>query len=148
GSRERSCRDDRSVATQARSECLVRWIGVMTTARGRGSILFLSVVLSGCKLAEAGASGESCLGVADKGIFCGLDPAEELHFPVGLSSDRVSAEVDRKHAVVVLAIDGFPRKVYPLGGSAALDVGKINLALRPGDRVELAPLLVEARTTE
>jgi uncharacterized protein YijF (DUF1287 family) len=48
----------------------------------------------------------------------------------------------------VLSVDGFPRKAYPLGGSAALDVGRIHLSLRPGDRAELAPLLLEARTME
>jgi uncharacterized protein YijF (DUF1287 family) len=120
----------------------------MTTARDGGSIVFLSIVLASCGRAEAGTTGESCLGVADKGIFADLDPRVQLQLPGGLASDRVSATVDRKHAVLVLSIDGFPRKVYPLGGSATLDVGRIHVALRPGDRSELAPLLVEARTTE
>jgi uncharacterized protein YijF (DUF1287 family) len=96
----------------------------------------------------AGGTAETCLGVADKGIFSDLDARVQLTLPSKLAADRVSAVVDRKHAVAVLSIDGFPRKAYPLGGSAALDVGKLHLALRPGDRAELAPLLTEARTTE
>jgi uncharacterized protein YijF (DUF1287 family) len=120
----------------------------MTTARHGGSILLLSIVLVGYRLAEAGISGEACLGVSDKGIFGDLDTKVQLQLPPGLATDRVSALVDRRHSVLVLSIDGFPRKAYPLGGPAALDIGKVHLALRPGDRVELAPLLVEARTTE
>lgn len=40
-----------------------------------------------------------------------------------------------------------PRKVYPLGGAARLAVGDRALALRPGDRAELAGLLAAARVT-
>jgi hypothetical protein len=52
----------------------------------------------------------------------------------------------------VVAIDGFPYKVYPLTGptgtptgTAPLQVGPHALALRPGDHAELAPLLSAER---
>ena len=84
--------------------------------------------------------GESCLGVADSGVFSDLDAQIQLHVPA-VSPDRVTAIVDRAHEILVLSIDGFPRKAYPLGGAATLDVGDMHLALRPGDRAELLPLL-------
>jgi len=95
---------------------------------------------------------ERALGVADRGIWSELDPEVQLTLPA-VSPARVSATVDREHQVLVLAIDGFPRKVYPLGGTATLAVGasgggSIELALRPGDRAELAPLLSRGRVTE
>jgi uncharacterized protein YijF (DUF1287 family) len=49
--------------------------------------------------------------------------------------------------VLVLSIDGAPRKVYPLGGPAWLAVGAQRLELRPGDRTELAGLVVAERLT-
>src|SRR5690348_10196 len=66
---------------------------------------------------------ERCLGVADKGIFADLDGEVQLALPAGLDAARVTATIDRTHAVVVLAIDGYPRKAYPLGGPASLTVG-------------------------
>ena len=46
--------------------------------------------------------------------------------------------VDAKHRVLVVEVDGFPRKAYPLGGTATLDGRRARtLALRPGDRAEL-----------
>src|SRR5262249_1500445 len=58
--------------------------------------------------------------------------------------------IDAKHGVLVLAIDGFPRKAYPLlhGRGATLDVGNHHLALRTGDRDELRPLLAADRISE
>jgi uncharacterized protein YijF (DUF1287 family) len=94
------------------------------------------------------AKGESCLGVADKGIFPDLDDRVQLALPGKLDPARVSALVDRKHSVLVLSIDGYPRKAYPLGGTATLDIGRIALSLRPGDRDELRPLLADARISE
>jgi uncharacterized protein YijF (DUF1287 family) len=67
--------------------------------------------------------------------------------PAGLTADRVSARIDDAHHVLVLAIDGAPRKPYPLAGPATLTIGDHTLALRPGDRDELAPLLTAARLT-
>jgi len=92
--------------------------------------------------------GESCLGVTDKGIFSDLDETVQLALPAKLDPARVATLIDRTHAIVTVSIDGYPRKAYPLGGSATLQVGRFELALRPGDRDELRPLLAEARTSE
>lgn len=97
---------------------------------------------------EPAVHGESCLGVSDKGIWSDLDEKIQIPLPKDLTPDRVSARIDRKHALLVLAIDGFPRKAYPLGGPEALAVGAHELALRPGDRTELAKLLAEDRVAE
>ena len=95
------------------------------------------------------AAPEACLGLADKGVFSDLDPKVQLHLPAALDPARVAARVDPAHGVLVLSIDGFPRKAYPLGaaGSVSLAVGDTALALRPGDRDELRPLLAPARLT-
>ncbi|MDB4958180.1 MAG: hypothetical protein JWO36_5749 [Myxococcales bacterium] len=141
----------------------------MTTHRAFGS-MFLSLMISaGCESrgdaepiatsiapampkvggkAPTRAAPESCLGLADKGIFTDLDPKLQLALPAEVQSDRVTAVVDAKHGVLVLSIDGFPRKAYPLAGESALDVGRFHLALRAGDRDELRPLLAESRITE
>ncbi len=94
------------------------------------------------------AEAESCLGVADKGIFADLDEKVQLGLPAALDRNRVTARIDRDKKLLVLSIDGYPRKAYPLAGTATLAVGRFELALRPGDRDELRPLLVEARITE
>lgn len=91
--------------------------------------------------------GESCLGVADKGVFGDLDEQVQLALPA-VKAEQVTARIDTKHGLLVVSIDGFPRKVYPLGGTSALTVGKYELALRPGDREELRPLLAESRMSE
>lgn len=92
--------------------------------------------------------GESCLGVADQGVFGDLDDKVQITLPAGLEPSRVTATVDRDKNVVVLAIDGHPRKAYPLGGPAKLTVGSLELALRDGDAAELRPLLAETRVQE
>jgi len=91
--------------------------------------------------------GEVCLGLTDKGIFADLDPKVQLVLPAKLAADRVTARIDDAHGVLVLAVDGFPRKAYPLGGDAILKVGAHELHLRAGDRDELKPLLADARLT-
>ena len=95
------------------------------------------------------AAPETCLGVSDKGIWSDLDPQVQLALPeVGV--ERVTATIDAKHGVLVLAIDGFPRKSYPIGGEAAtakLVLGAHTLMLRPGDRAELAALLAPSRVS-
>jgi uncharacterized protein YijF (DUF1287 family) len=91
---------------------------------------------------------EACLGVADRGIWSDLDDQIQLDLPARVAVDRITATIDRDHHLLVLAIDGFPRKVYPLGGPAALDVGDVHLALRAGDRAELARLLAPSRVHE
>jgi len=90
---------------------------------------------------------EACLGVADRGIWSDLDDRIQLELPAGLTADRVAARVDDRHRVLVLSIDGVARKVYPIGGPAALAIGDRALALRPGDRAELAGLLTAERLT-
>src|SRR5215208_4236594 len=64
---------------------------------------------------SAPVTGESCLGVADKGVFSDLDVRVQLKLPAKLEAARVTAVIDRKHSVLVLSIDGYPRKAYPLG---------------------------------
>jgi uncharacterized protein YijF (DUF1287 family) len=90
-------------------------------------------------------SPEVELGVSDKGIWSDLDPQVQIALPKDLAPARVTATVDDKHAVLLLAIDGFPRKVYPLTGDEVLEVGTFHLALRAGDAAELAPLLAADR---
>lgn len=91
------------------------------------------------------ASAETCLGVGDHGIWSDLDPQVQLALPAELDPARVTATIDDARHLLVLAIDGWPTKPYPLGGDAALVIGDRTLALRPGDRAELAPLLTAAR---
>jgi hypothetical protein len=97
---------------------------------------------------------ESSLGIADRGIWPDLDPHIQVRLPAPLDPGRVTAVVDAARALLVISIDGFPRKAYPLGAAgaapassapAALEVGPFHLALRPGDRAELAPLLAADR---
>ncbi len=84
---------------------------------------------------------ETCLGIADRGIWSDLDDDLQLALPPGLTPGRVRATLDRDRAVLLLHVDGWPAKPYPLAGDASLKVGGHTLALRPGDRAELAPLL-------
>lgn len=91
--------------------------------------------------------GEAYLGVGDKGIWSDLDEKIQLDLPTDLAPERVSARLDEARRLLVLSIDGFPRKVYPLTGAATLEVGPHTLALRPGDRAELARLLSADRLT-
>jgi uncharacterized protein YijF (DUF1287 family) len=88
------------------------------------------------------------LGVADRGLWSDLDDQLQLTLPPGTSAAQVTAQVDRRHGVLILSIDAAPRKAYPLGGPATLRVGDLELALRPGDRAELAPLLAAPRVIE
>jgi uncharacterized protein YijF (DUF1287 family) len=97
--------------------------------------------------AEPPSPPEPSLGVRDHGIWSDLDDQIQLVLPVGLTAVRVSARIDDRHRVLVLAIDGAPRKIYPLGGPARLAVGDRVLGLRPGDRDELRALVVPERVT-
>lgn len=93
--------------------------GDMTPKFRTGSRILglISLVISlGCGRAEA---GEACLGVSDKGVFGDLDGKVQLALPE-VRPDAVSALVDPEHEVLIVEIDGFPRKAYPLGGSALL----------------------------
>lgn len=102
----------------------------------------------GVTRAPAAAAPETCLGVADKGIWSDLDDRVQLALPADLAPTRVTARLDRDKQLLVLSIDGFPRKAYPLTGSARLAVGSRVLAVRPGDRDELARVLAPGRLTE
>jgi uncharacterized protein YijF (DUF1287 family) len=95
----------------------------------------------------AAPAPEACLGVADKGIWPDLDDKIQLTLSDTVTADRVGARLDEPHHVLVLSIDGVPRKAYPLGGPAKLTVGDRTLELRPGDRAELARLVVAERLT-
>ncbi|HEY0987826.1 MAG TPA: DUF1287 domain-containing protein [Kofleriaceae bacterium] len=101
----------------------------------------------GAAPAAAPAPPETSLGVADKGIWPDLDDKVQLALPDGLTADRVAVRIDERHRVAVLSIDEFARKAYPLGGPARLAVGDRVLALRPGDRDELAGLVVAERVS-
>lgn len=95
----------------------------------------------------AKAEPEASLGVTDKGIWADLDSQVQIALPSDLAPSRVTATLDPDTAVLVLAIDGYPRKIYPLTGSEKLTVGSHVLTLRTGDRAELAPLLAAERIT-
>ena len=79
------------------------------------------------------AAPETCLGVSDKGIWSALDPHVQLALPKA-SPEQISATIDRTHGILVVSIDGFPRKSYPLAGAAKLTIGGHELAVRPGER--------------
>jgi uncharacterized protein YijF (DUF1287 family) len=120
----------------------------MTPYTRLGSGFFIAVISAGCARSEASSTPpEACLGVKDSGIFGDLDDRVQLELPPSAPA-AVTARLDTKHAVLVLSIDGYPRKVYPLGGPAELAVGTYHLALRPGDREELHPLLAPSRISE
>lgn len=105
-----------------------------TPDRVRGSRFLAFAVISLTSAASAAPGGhETCLGVADHGIWSDLDAKVKIELPAGLTRARVRATTDRKHHVLVLYADGFPVKAYPLADDGAL--------ARAGDRAELAPLL-------
>jgi uncharacterized protein len=120
--------------------------------RARLPVILVACAASACGspalAAGAPPAAEAHLGVADRGIWPDLDPAVQLALPRDLAPDRVRATLDRPRRLLVLWIDGHPAKPYPLGGDARLRIGEIDLALRPGDRAELAGLLAADRVTE
>jgi uncharacterized protein len=95
---------------------------------------------------SAPVSAEPALGVVDRGIFADLDARIQLPAPPVHS--RLTALVDRRRSLLVVYADGWPHKVYPLGGPVPLLVGSVPLALRPGDRSELAGRLEPAGVKE
>lgn len=85
--------------------------------------------------------GESCLGVADTGIFSDLDPAVQISLPANLDPSTTTAVVDEARSLAILYAGTWPIKAYPLTGDVALAVGGVTLMLRPADAAELSPLL-------
>lgn len=118
--------------------------GPSTPGTRRGSRLVAGIALALAATAAArpaSAEPEASLGVADRGIWSDLDGRVQLALPAGVTADRVTATVDARRALLIVSVDGWPVKPYPLAGDATLTVGTRTLALRPGDRAELAPLL-------
>lgn len=79
---------------------------------------------------------EETLGVADRGVYSDLDGRLQLPLP---SAAALVGLVDERHALLVVYADGWPEKVYPLGGPSVLETRGVKLALRAGDHAELAP---------
>lgn len=152
-----------------------RKIAVLTTAAAFGSGFLSAVVSGGCAKPLAGEheavttgapaptrsytpsvepaedrvpppAPEAALGVTDRGIWPDLDDRVQIGLPT-VAPGRVTAALDPDRELLLVAVDGVPVKPYPLGGDAVLDVGDHHLALRPGDRAELAPLLSAERIT-
>jgi uncharacterized protein YijF (DUF1287 family) len=80
---------------------------------------------------------ETCLGVADQGIWSDLDDQVQLALPAGLDRARVEGVVSADGDTLVLYVDGWPTKPYPLGGEATV----AGLAVRAGDAAELRAVL-------
>lgn len=91
---------------------------------------------------SAAMAGE--LGVKDRGIWGDLDARVRLALPA-VEAARVTATLDERRDLLIVWIDGWPVKPYPLGGEAELVVGAHRLRLRAGDRAELAGLLAPER---
>jgi hypothetical protein len=103
-----------------------------TPARVFGSVFLAIAAISGA-YAQPAHKAETCLGVADQGIWSDLDDQLQLALPRGLSAARVSALVDRDRKLLILSVDGWPTKPYPF-------------PLRDGDKAELAGLLNDDNT--
>ena len=90
-------------------------------------------------------------GLADRGIWSELDPQLQLPSPAAAAAAggaRITASVDLSHQVLVVEVDGWPVKAYPLGHGEPWQLGAHALRLRPGDRAELAGLLSADRLRE
>ena len=81
------------------------------------------------------------LGVSDRGVFSDLDDRVRLELPAHATRDNVTAVLDTPRALLVVYVDDWPSKPYPLAGTGRLQIGEHVLALRPGDLRELEPLL-------
>lgn len=91
----------------------------------------------------AAAKPETSLGVTDRGIFSDLDHRIQLSLPADTTASLAELIIDEKRQLAVLYIEGFPRKVYPLGGPVSLPAAGGSIGLRPGDAEELRPILGE-----
>jgi uncharacterized protein YijF (DUF1287 family) len=122
-----------------------KWVRASGPAFFSSVFAYLLVCVTPDAAADVGRPGaglpEASLGVADRGLWPDLDRSVQIALPAGLAAERTRATVDAPRRLLLLWIDGAPAKPYPLGGPATLAVGGRELALRPGDRAELAPLL-------
>jgi uncharacterized protein YijF (DUF1287 family) len=144
----------------------------MTTKPSLGStilapgllVAMISVILPGCGDLDAQPAPatvphavalapvvprETSLGVADRGIWADLDGQVQIDLP-SVDASHVTARIDRARHVLVVSIDGFPRKPYPIDveSGTTLRVGDHDLSLRPGDRSELSGLLAAERISD
>lgn len=103
----------------------------MTPGARVGSRILIAAITLGVS-GICAAQGEVCLGVADTGIWSDLDPQVQIALPA-VTAERVTATVDTDRKLLIVWVDGFPRKVYPQ-------------ELRPGDKEELGALVDPART--
>ncbi|MGE3547214.1 MAG: hypothetical protein AB7L28_25030, partial [Kofleriaceae bacterium] len=86
---------------------------VSTSARWGRVALIISL---GCAATAATAqpaapaphARELSLGVVDRGIFSDLDPKVQLALPVRAAPDRITATIDPKRSLLIVAVDGFP----------------------------------------
>jgi uncharacterized protein YijF (DUF1287 family) len=101
---------------------------------GSGILVIAAISAAYAQPARPAHKAETCLGVSDKGIWSDLDEQLQLTLPGGLSAARVSATIDRDRKLMIVSVDGWPRKPYPY-------------PLRDGDKAELAGLLTDANTT-
>jgi uncharacterized protein len=88
---------------------------------------------------------ETSLGVRDHGIWSDLDDRVELRLPAGLRAHDVRARIDLAHRLLIVSVDGWPVKPYPLDDTGTGSAAEYASALRPGDRAELAGLLHPSR---
>jgi uncharacterized protein YijF (DUF1287 family) len=83
----------------------------------------------------AAATAEKTLGLADTGVWSDLDDKVTLALPSPLDPTRTTGVIAGD--VLVVYVDSWPTKAYPLGGDTSLTVGSETLALRAGDAAEL-----------
>jgi uncharacterized protein YijF (DUF1287 family) len=93
------------------------------------------------------APPSASLGLADRGIWSDLDARLQLPAPAA-AAERITATLDPEHQVLVVEVDAWPVKAYPLGDGDPWQLGAHTLRLRPGDRAELAGLLRAERLRE
>ncbi len=93
--------------------------------------------------AEPPAPAEASLGVADRGVYSDLDA--ELQLPAPRADVELTGLIDERRGLLVVYAEGWPHKVYPLGGGAVLERGGERVSLRPGDRSELGSRRIALR---
>ena len=141
GSAAAGCHNDVQTVQRA-SFLLVPWLVACGVARGDEPRVVAGQPGTGTGTGTGSASGSaSGLGVVDRGIWSDLDDRVTIDLPAGLDAARVTATIDPDRKLLVLAVDGWPVKPYPLAGDTTLAVGERRLPLRARDRAELAPLL-------